>query len=71
MTATNSGNADGSLSSLELGAGGGLVGLAVAKACAVTAPVVITDQDEMHDLMWHNIALNGLDGKAKAMILNW
>ncbi|KAI1389550.1 putative methyltransferase-domain-containing protein [Hypoxylon trugodes] len=56
---------------LELGAGGGLVGLAVAKACAVDKPLYVTDQVEMHLLMEHNIVLNHLEDKAKAAILNW
>ncbi|XXH03665.1 hypothetical protein Hte_010070 [Hypoxylon texense] len=56
---------------LELGAGGGLVGLAVARGCAVENPLYITDQLEMHSLMEHNISLNHLEGKAKAAILNW
>ncbi|KAI1810877.1 putative methyltransferase-domain-containing protein [Poronia punctata] len=57
---------------LELGAGGGLVGLAVAKGCGEwEPPVYITDQEEMFSLMKHNIKLNGLEGKVEAMILNW
>ncbi|KAI1773567.1 putative methyltransferase-domain-containing protein [Hypoxylon cercidicola] len=56
---------------LELGAGGGLVGLAVARGCAVESPIYITDQVEMHSLMEHNIGLNHLEGKVKAAILNW
>ncbi|KAK6951122.1 hypothetical protein Daesc_007652 [Daldinia eschscholtzii] len=56
---------------LELGAGGGLVGLAVAKGCAVENPLYITDQLEMYSLMEHNIGLNGLEGQVKATILNW
>ncbi|KAI1762626.1 putative methyltransferase-domain-containing protein [Hypoxylon sp. FL1150] len=56
---------------LELGAGGGLVGLAVARGCEVENPLYITDQVEMHFLMEHNISLNRLEGKAKAAILNW
>ncbi|KAH8901003.1 hypothetical protein GQ53DRAFT_775701 [Thozetella sp. PMI_491] len=56
---------------LELGAGGGLVGLAVAKGCAVESPLYITDQVEMESLMRHNISLNGLDGRVRAAILNW
>ncbi|KAI2627397.1 putative methyltransferase-domain-containing protein [Hypomontagnella submonticulosa] len=56
---------------LELGAGGGLVGLAVAKGCLVENPLIITDQEEMYSLMEHNISLNGLESKAKAAILNW
>ncbi|KAI0893540.1 putative methyltransferase-domain-containing protein [Annulohypoxylon nitens] len=57
---------------LELGAGGGLVGLAVASGCKVgTNPLFVTDQLEMHALMEHNIVLNNLEGKVKAAILNW
>ncbi|CCC12438.1 hypothetical protein SMACR_06518 [Sordaria macrospora] len=56
---------------LEIGAGGGLVGLAVAKACSYETPMYITDQLEMEELMAHNITLNGLDDKVKSMILNW
>ncbi|KAI1806780.1 putative methyltransferase-domain-containing protein [Daldinia bambusicola] len=56
---------------LELGAGGGLVGLAVAKGCAVENPLYVTDQLEMYSLMEHNIDLNGLEGQVKATILNW
>jgi tRNA1(Val) A37 N6-methylase TrmN6 len=59
---------------LELGAGGGLVGLAVARGCDLGeshAPMYITDQKEMYSLMRHNIALNELEGKVEAMILNW
>ena len=57
--------------SLELGAGGGLVGLAVALGCPLGSPVYVTDQLEMLSLMEHNIELNALGGMAKAMILNW
>ena len=56
---------------LELGAGGGLVGLAVAKGCSLGAPLYLTDQLEMEELMKHNITLNGLDGQVKARILDW
>ncbi|KAI1123970.1 putative methyltransferase-domain-containing protein [Nemania abortiva] len=59
---------------LELGAGGGLVGLTVARGCDLGddhAPLYITDQMEMFSLMRHNIALNGLEGKVEAMLLNW
>ena len=59
---------------LELGAGGGLVGLAVARGCDLGEnhpPLRITDQMEMFSLMRHNIALNGLEGKVEAMLLNW
>ncbi|TGJ82249.1 hypothetical protein E0Z10_g6529 [Xylaria hypoxylon] len=59
---------------LELGAGGGLVGLAVARGCDLGenhAPFYITDQMEMFSLMRHNIALNKLEGKVEPMLLNW
>ncbi|KAK7737883.1 Protein-lysine N-methyltransferase efm6 [Cytospora paraplurivora] len=56
---------------LEIGAGGGLVGLAVARGCNVKQPLYITDQLEMLELMGHNIVLNEAEGRVKAMILNW
>ncbi|KAI0434433.1 putative methyltransferase-domain-containing protein [Xylaria sp. FL1042] len=59
---------------LELGAGGGLVGLAVARGCDLGEnhfPLCITDQMEMFSLMQHNIALNELKGKVEAKLLNW
>ncbi|KAK6076119.1 Protein-lysine N-methyltransferase EFM6 [Seiridium cupressi] len=56
---------------LELGAGGGLVGLAVARGCEIRKPLLITDQLEMYSLMGHNIELNELQGRVKAAILNW
>ena len=57
--------------SLEIGAGGGLVGLAVARGCELTAPVVITDQTPMLALMGKNIALNDLGGRVVATIYDW
>ncbi|TLS29680.1 hypothetical protein PpBr36_00859 [Pyricularia pennisetigena] len=56
---------------LELGAGGGLVSLAVARGCDIETPMLITDQLEMLALMEHNIRLNEVEDKAKALILNW
>ncbi|KAH6891397.1 putative methyltransferase-domain-containing protein [Thelonectria olida] len=56
---------------LELGAGGGLVGLAVALECKLQNPMLVTDQLQMLELMQHNIKLNQLERKAQAMILNW
>ncbi|KAL4740147.1 putative methyltransferase-domain-containing protein [Aspergillus similis] len=57
---------------LELGAGGGLVGLAVASGCEVGPPhIYITDQAPMLPLMESNIALNNLSRKVKAAILDW
>jgi predicted nicotinamide N-methyase len=57
--------------SLELGAGGGLVGLAVAVGCNVTSTLHITDQDEMFELMKKNIALNDLSDRVSASIYDW
>ncbi|OHE93988.1 hypothetical protein CORC01_10680 [Colletotrichum orchidophilum] len=56
---------------LELGAGGGLVGLAVALGCELQETLYLTDQDEMFELMGRNTKLNGLEDKVKPMILNW
>lgn len=33
--------------------------------------MLVTDQDEMFELIRHNIELNGLESKAQAMVLNW
>ena len=57
--------------SIELGCGGGLVGLAVARGCDIRAPVLITDQLPMLALMEKNIAINNLDSKAAAAIYDW
>ncbi len=57
--------------SVELGAGGGLVGLAVAVGCNVTETLHITDQDEMLELMKKNIGLNDLSGRVEATIYDW
>lgn len=57
--------------SLELGAGSGLVGLALAKADYQTSNIYITDQDPMLALMQRNIALNNLVGRVSASVLNW
>lgn len=59
------------LVSLELGAGGGLVGLAVAIGCNVSTTLHITDQDEMFSLMEKNIALNNLSSRVSASIYDW
>ncbi len=57
---------------LELGAGGGVVGLTVARGCpSLDHPLYITDMVEMESLMKHNISLNGLDDRVRARILNW
>jgi hypothetical protein len=59
------------LASLELGAGGGLVGLAVAMGCPVNHSIYITDQENMFELMGKNIVLNGLESRVKELVLNW
>lgn len=56
---------------MELGAGGGLVGLAVARGCKANPPIHITDQQPMFSLMKDNIQLNGLESIVTASILNW
>jgi len=65
---------------LELGAGGGLVGLALAVALTntigstmeVSSTIHMTDQAPMLPLMRRNIALNHLDeDKVTASILEW
>ena len=57
--------------SLELGAGGGLVGLAVAMGCKLDHPIYISDQENMIDLMRMNIVLNGLESRVNELVLNW
>ncbi|KAL4801283.1 putative methyltransferase-domain-containing protein [Aspergillus unguis] len=57
---------------LELGAGGGLVGLGVASGCELgSSRIHITDQVPMFPLMEANIALNNLSSKANAAVLDW
>ncbi|PYI20908.1 hypothetical protein BO86DRAFT_417051 [Aspergillus japonicus CBS 114.51] len=57
---------------IELGSGGGLVGLAIARGCHVgPSPVFITDQAPMLSLMETNIKLNNLSDLVTANILNW
>ncbi|WPH01003.1 S-adenosyl-L-methionine-dependent methyltransferase [Acrodontium crateriforme] len=56
---------------VELGAGGGLVGLAVALGCELENVVHITDLEQMQALMHRNIELNGLEGKVKASLYDW
>jgi protein N-lysine methyltransferase METTL21A len=57
--------------SIELGAGGGLVGLAVARGSQITKPLIITDQLPMLGLMQQNIALNSLEERVIAGRLDW
>ncbi|KIW05181.1 hypothetical protein, variant [Verruconis gallopava] len=58
---------------IELGAGGGLVGLAIAVAsqAAFQKPLHITDQIPMLALMQKNIALNGLQENVVASVYDW
>ncbi|PGG98307.1 hypothetical protein GX51_06869 [Blastomyces parvus] len=56
---------------VELGAGGGLVGLAVARGCAVDSPIYITDQVPMLALMQSNVQLNGLSDIVHPAVLDW
>ncbi|KAF2127231.1 hypothetical protein P153DRAFT_368554 [Dothidotthia symphoricarpi CBS 119687] len=56
---------------VELGAGGGLVGLALALGCPLTHPIHITDQAPMLDLMRQNTTLNNLSSRVKPSIYDW
>ncbi|KAB8199676.1 putative methyltransferase-domain-containing protein [Aspergillus parasiticus] len=57
---------------VELGAGGGLVGLAVARGCDIgSSSVYITDQAPMLPLMEANIKLNNVSSRVAATVLNW
>jgi tRNA1(Val) A37 N6-methylase TrmN6 len=59
------------MNSLELGAGGGLVGLGVAIGCEVDHTIYITDQENMLSLMAQNVNLNGLSSRVVPLVLNW
>ncbi|KAI5288776.1 Methyltransferase-like protein 21D [Ascosphaera aggregata] len=56
---------------LELGSGGGLVGLAVARGCQISPPLYITDQLPLLHLMQDNIFKNNLDNHVRAVVLDW
>ncbi|KAI9269267.1 putative methyltransferase-domain-containing protein [Phascolomyces articulosus] len=56
---------------LELGAGTGLVGLALALGCSNLDNMVLTDQIPMMNLMQQNIQLNRVQDKVEAKILDW
>lgn len=43
----------------------------MALGCGSNTSLVVTDQKEMFDLMDTNIRLNKLEGRAKALVLNW
>lgn len=58
---------------IEIGAGGGLVGLAVAIGCEIDdgQKLYITDQIPMLALMKKNIILNNLENKVEALVYDW
>ncbi|OJD16441.1 hypothetical protein AJ78_03382 [Emergomyces pasteurianus Ep9510] len=56
---------------VELGAGGGFVGLAVARGCTVDSPIYITDQIPMLSLMQSNVQLNDLSDIVRPAVLDW
>ena len=56
---------------LEIGAGGGLVGLAVAKGSHLNVPLLVTDQQPMLALMQRNIELNDLQDRVKPVVYDW
>ncbi|KAH0844549.1 hypothetical protein AYO21_08561 [Fonsecaea monophora] len=58
---------------VEIGAGGGLVGLAVALGCELDSDqkIYITDQIPMLALMRKNITLNKLEDKVVAEVYDW
>lgn len=58
---------------IEIGAGGGLVGLAVASGCLIDdqRKLLLTDQIPMLSLMQRNIELNNLENKVCALVYDW
>ena len=58
---------------IEIGAGGGLVGLAVARGCLTSddQKLLITDQIPMLSLMQRNIMLNALGAEVHALVYDW
>ena len=58
---------------VEIGAGGGLVGLAVALGCEVDneQKIYITDQMPMLELMKKNVSLNKLEHQVSAQVYDW
>lgn len=56
---------------MEIGAGGGLVGLALAVASPIKEQVLITDQQPMLSLMRKNIQLNNLSPHVSAQVYDW
>lgn len=56
---------------VELGAGGGLTGLAITIGCEPKYPLHTTDMQSMLELMQRNIALNNLQHKVAASVYDW
>ncbi|ETN36451.1 uncharacterized protein HMPREF1541_08729 [Cyphellophora europaea CBS 101466] len=56
---------------VEIGAGGGLVGLAVAIGCEVNTQLLMTDQLPMLGLMEKNVVINGLQEKVRPSVYDW
>lgn len=57
---------------VELGAGGGMTSLAVAKACDLTGSELwCTDMDAMIDLIHENVRLNSLEDTVRVQLLDW
>ncbi|EME44476.1 hypothetical protein DOTSEDRAFT_172697 [Dothistroma septosporum NZE10] len=56
---------------VELGAGGGLTGLAIAIGSEPKYPVHTTDMQSMLELMERNITLNSLQDQVIASVYNW
>ncbi|TGZ85006.1 hypothetical protein EX30DRAFT_337435 [Ascodesmis nigricans] len=57
---------------VELGAGGGLVGLAVAAGCDIEGGEMwITDMDAMMGMIEKNVELNEMGDKVKMRLLDW
>lgn len=47
------------------------MGLAVALACDLERPLLLSDMEVMFDLMKRNISLNEIESKVEPLILNW
>ncbi|KAG0136731.1 putative methyltransferase-domain-containing protein [Tuber indicum] len=57
---------------VELGAGGGLVGLAITAGCDIFgSELYITDMEAMMEMMARNVALNGFEDRVKVQLLDW
>jgi protein N-lysine methyltransferase METTL21A len=56
---------------IEIGAGSGLVGLAVGQGCGMNTTLSLTDQLPMLALMEKNVALNGLQSVVQPQVYDW